>query len=231
MLEVKDLNHWYTTEADALYENVHLSFEPGKLYAILGSSGSGKTTFVSLISGLDLPKKGDVYYDGTSIKKIGLSKFRNRYVSIVFQSYNLLPYMSALENIVSAMDITQSKQQDRKKYALSMLEKVGITEELAKKNVQKLSGGQQQRVAIVRAMCCDANLVVADEPTGNLDEQNSKEIIELFKQLAHEQKKTVIVITHEKEIARECDIVLELKNKKFNVIKENKTYKNEPEDY
>lgn len=127
--------------------------------------------------------------------------------------------MSALENIVSAMEITGSKQKDKKAYALSMLKHVGITKELAMKNVQQLSGGQQQRVAIVRAMCCDANLVVADEPTGNLDEQNSKDIILLFKQLAHEQNKCVIVVTHEKEIASHCDTVLELKHKKFNVVK------------
>jgi putative ABC transport system ATP-binding protein len=219
MLEVKNLNHWYTNESEALYEDINLKFQKGSLYAILGTSGSGKTTFLSLIAGLDIPKKGDIIYDGKSLKKIGLTKFRNQCVSIVFQSYNLLPYMSALENIVSAMEITGSKQKDKKAYALSMLEHVGITKELAMKNVQQLSGGQQQRVTIVRAMCCDANLVVADEPTGNLDEQNSKDIILLFKQLAHEQNKCVIVVTHEKEIASHCDTVLELKHKKFNVVK------------
>ncbi|MGN1386728.1 MAG: ATP-binding cassette domain-containing protein, partial [Bacillus sp. (in: firmicutes)] len=154
-----------------------------------------------------------------SINKIGLTKYRNRYVSIVFQQYNLLPYMTALQNITSAMEITNSKHKNREEYALLMLEKVGINKELAQHNVQKLSGGQQQRVAIVRAMCCDAGLVIADEPTGNLDEQNSAEIIKLFKQLAHEQNKCVIVITHEKEIANECDTVLRLANKKFNVEK------------
>ena len=219
MLEIKNLNHWYTTQDKPLYEDVNLTFEKGTLYAILGSSGSGKTTLLSIIAGLDIPKKGDIILDGKSIRKIGLTKYRNKYVSIVFQSYNLLPYMSALENIVSAMEITRSIQKDRKAFALSILEKVGITKELAFKNVQQLSGGQQQRVAIVRAMCCDANLVVADEPTGNLDEQNSKDIILLFKELAHEQNKCVIVITHEKDIANYCDKILQLKNKKFNVVK------------
>ncbi|MCU9612367.1 ABC transporter ATP-binding protein [Caldibacillus lycopersici] len=219
LLEIKDLNYWYTNKEDALYNDVNLTFEAGRLYAILGSSGSGKTTFLSLIAGLDVPKKGDVVYDGKSIRKIGMTQYRNRCVSIVFQSYNLLPYMSALENIVSAMEITHSKQKDRRAYALAMLEKVGITKELALKNVQHLSGGQQQRVAIVRAMCCDAQLVVADEPTGNLDEQNSREIILLFKRLAHEQQKCVIVITHEKDIAKECDTILQLKNKTFQLVK------------
>ena len=153
------------------------------------------------------------------VKKIGLTAYRNKYVSIVFQSYNLLPYMSAVDNILAALKITNSQRKDRKIYALEMLARVGITEDMAKKNVQHLSGGQQQRVAIVRAMCCDAQLVVADEPTGNLDEQNSQEIIKLFAELAHEQQKCVIVITHERDIANACDVVLELKNKKFNTIK------------
>jgi len=219
LLEVKDLNYWYTNKSDALYEDVNLTFKQGSLYGILGSSGSGKTTFLSLIAGLDTPKKGDILYDGKPINKIGLTKYRNQYVSIVFQQYNLLPYMTALQNIVSAMEITKSKHKNRKEYALAMLEKVGITKELANHNVQKLSGGQQQRVAIVRAMCCDAQLVIADEPTGNLDEKNSADIIKIFKQLAHEQNKCVIVITHEKEIANECDTVLRLQNKRFNIEK------------
>lgn len=218
MLEVKDVNYWYKNKDDALYENVNLTFEKGKLYSILGSSGSGKTTFLSLIAGLDVPKTGEILYEGRSLKKIGLTNYRNQCVSIVFQSYNLLPYMSAVDNIVSAMEITHSQPANRKDYALSMLEKVGITKEMAQKNVQHLSGGQQQRVAIVRAMCCEAKLVVADEPTGNLDEKNSLEIVRLFKELAHEQDKCVIVITHEKEIAKECDIVLELKHKKFSQL-------------
>lgn len=218
MLEVKKVNYWYKDKDEALYEDIDLTFEEGKLYSILGSSGSGKTTFLSLIAGLDVPKTGEIFYDGKSLKKIGLTNYRNQCVSIVFQSYNLLPYMSAVDNIVSAMEITNSQQKNRKEYALSMLEKVGITKEMAQKNVQHLSGGQQQRVAIVRAMCCDAKLVVADEPTGNLDEKNSLEIIRLFKELAHEQGKCVIVITHERDIAKECDTILELKNRKFNLI-------------
>lgn len=196
------------------------AIDEGKLYGILGSSGSGKTTFLSLIAGLDTPKSGDIYYEGKSLKKIGSTRYRNECVSIVFQSYNLLPYLSALDNITAALEITHSKQADRKEYALEMLQKVGMDAEMAKKNVhQHLSGGQQQRVAIVRAMCCDARLVVADEPTGNLDEQNSLEIIRLFKQLAHEQNKCVIVIIREKEIAEQCDTILELKSKKMHVIK------------
>lgn len=219
MLKVEKMNYWYQSKSEPLYEDIDLEFDEGKLYGILGSSGSGKTTFLSLIAGLDLPKKGEIYFEGQSLKKIGLTKYRNKFVSIVFQSYNLLPYLSALNNIIAALEITNSVKKNHKEYALEMLAKVGIDEQMAKKNVQHLSGGQQQRVAIVRAMCCDARLVVADEPTGNLDEENSKEIIRLFKQLAHEQNKCVIVITHEKEIAQQCDVVLELKSKVFTKLK------------
>ncbi|GEK33659.1 ABC transporter ATP-binding protein [Kurthia sibirica] len=218
MLKIEKMNYWYQSKSEPLYHAIDLAFEAGKLYGILGSSGSGKTTFLSLIAGLDRPKTGDIYYNNESLKKIGLTNYRNQYVSIVFQSYNLLPYLSALDNIVAALEITNSQHKNRKTYAIDMLAKVGIDENLARKNVQHLSGGQQQRVAIVRAMCCDAKLVVADEPTGNLDETNSREIIRLFTQLAHEQGKCVIVITHEKEIAYACDVILELKEKKFTQV-------------
>jgi len=136
-------------------------------------------------------------------------------VSIVFQAYNLLPYLSALDNVVTAMAIAKSQKADKKAYALANLAKVGITEELALKKVTQLSGGQQQRVAIVRALCCEHELIVADEPTGNLDETTSKEIVKLFQEIAHEQKKCIILVTHEQEVAKACDVVYELKERAF----------------
>lgn len=197
---------------------MNLTFEKGVLYSILGSSGSGKTTFLSLLAGLEKPKEGEILYEGTSISKMGLTKFRNQKVSIVFQAYNLLPYMTALQNIVTAMEITRSKETDKKAYALKMLKKVGISEDLANKNVMKLSGGQQQRIAIVRAMCTDTELIVADEPTGNLDEETSRDIIHLFQELAHKENKCIILVTHEKEVANESDVCIQLKNKEFTTI-------------
>lgn len=218
MLTAKNISYWYTTEADALYKDVNLSFDAGKTYAIVGTSGSGKTTFLSLLAGLDQPKAGEILYEGTNIKKMGMTHYRNQAVSIVFQSYNLFNYMSALENVLSALAITKSKHAGDKQYALDMLKKIGLDETQATKNVQRLSGGQQQRVAIVRAMCCDAQLVVADEPTGNLDEANTKETIELFSELAHKQNKCVIIVTHEPDVAKMCDVTIELRNKEFTVI-------------
>lgn len=142
-LSTKDLGYWYEDNR-RLFENVNLTFEKGKMYAILGTSGSGKTTFLSLIAGLDTPKSGEILYDDKSLKKIGLREYRRKDVSIVFQAYNLLPYLSAVDNVVTAMEIAQSQQTDKKAYALANLEKVGITKDLADKKVTMLSGGQQQ---------------------------------------------------------------------------------------
>ncbi|PLS39295.1 ABC transporter [Carnobacterium maltaromaticum] len=218
MITAKNVGYWYDKGNIPLYQHVNLTFEKGVLYSILGSSGSGKTTFLSLLAGLEKPKEGEILYEGTSISKIGLTKFRNQKVSIVFQAYNLLPYMTALQNIVTAMEITRSKETDKKAYALKMLKKVGISEDLANKNVMKLSGGQQQRIAIVRAMCTDTELIVADEPTGNLDEETSRDIIHLFQELAHKENKCIILVTHEKEVANESDVCIQLKNKEFITI-------------
>lgn len=218
MLTAKNVSYWYDTEENTFYKDVNLDFEAGKLYGIIGSSGAGKTTLLTMLSGLDKPRRGSILYEGTDIQKIGLTQYRNRYVSIVFQAYNLLPYMSALDNVLTAMAITHSTHESAADFALEMLSKVGINPELAHKNVQKLSGGQQQRVAIVRAMCCSAPIVVADEPTGNLDEQNTQEIIHLFQELAHQQQKCVILVTHEKEVAASCDVQYHLQNKTFQPV-------------
>lgn len=216
-LHTEKLGYWYQTETEALFRDVDLTFEAGKIYGILGASGSGKTTFLSLITGLDTPKEGTIFYNDKKLSAIGLQEYRRKDVSIVFQAYNLLPYMSALDNVTTAMSIAKSQQADKKAYALANLNKVGITEDLAVKKVTQLSGGQQQRVAIVRALCCEHELIVADEPTGNLDEGTSKEIVDLFKEIAHEQKKCIILVTHEQEVAKACDVVYQLKDRVFSV--------------
>ncbi|KAF1293330.1 ABC transporter ATP-binding protein [Candidatus Enterococcus leclercqii] len=215
-LTTKNLGYWYGPEAP-LFQHINLTFEPGKIYAILGSSGSGKTTFLSLIAGLDTPKEGDIEYNDASLKKIGLREYRRKDVSIVFQAYNLLPYMSALDNVICAMKIAGTQQADPKAYALGNLEKLGLTADLAKKKVTQLSGGQQQRVAIARALCCDHELIVADEPTGNLDTATSADIVKLFQEIAHEQKKCIVLVTHEQDVADACDVVYELKDKDFQI--------------
>ncbi|MED3068644.1 ABC transporter ATP-binding protein [Bacillus thuringiensis] len=207
ILQFKNINYHYESnnKRTTILQNVNFSFQTGSFYTILGPSGSGKTTTLSLASGLDVPKSGYVLYKGTDIRKIGLDSYRNQYVSIIFQSYNLITYMTALQNVITAMEITGVDVKDKKIRALDLLKKVGLTEIEAKRNVLQLSGGQQQRVAIARALSCNVDLLIADEPTGNLDQETSMEIIELFKELAHKENKCIIVVTHSQDVARQSD--------------------------
>ena len=215
MLKVNDLGYWYDRQENSLFENVNLEFKSGTSYAIVGQSGSGKTTFLSLLAGLDKPRAGQIELNGEPINKIGLTNYRKSKVAIVFQSYNLLTYMSPLNNLMTAMAITNSEHRGDKDYAMKMLRRLGITDDQMKKNVQRLSGGQQQRVAIARTMVCDAKLVVADEPTGNLDEENTKYVIDQFQKIAHEQKKCVIIVTHEPDVADVCNHSYRLVKQQF----------------
>jgi putative ABC transport system ATP-binding protein len=212
LLELNNVSYWYKHEKKRhdILKNINVSFERGIFYTIVGPSGSGKTTFLALASALDVPKEGSIIYEGKEIKKIGLTKFRSKYVSIVFQSYNLLPYMTALQNVITGIEIKGTKQKNKKEFALQMLERVGISSEQARQKVLTLSGGQQQRVSIARALCSDTDLIVADEPTGNLDENTAQEIVDLLQSLAHNEGKCVIVVTHDQTIASKSDRVVEL---------------------
>ncbi|AYM01842.1 ABC transporter ATP-binding protein [Levilactobacillus brevis] len=215
MLKTTGLGYWYQDETAPLFQGIDLTFEDGQSYAILGHSGTGKTTFLSLIAGLDKPKAGDIWLGERSLKQIGLTNYRRHDVSIVFQAYNLFTYMSPLDNLLTAVAITGAEHAGDKFFAKRPLNDLGIGEDLAVRNVQHLSGGQQQRVAIARAMACDAPLVVADEPTGNLDEDNTREVIDQFQKLAHKQNKCVIIVTHEPDVAARCDHQFRLENKQF----------------
>ncbi|EUJ29893.1 Lipoprotein-releasing system ATP-binding protein LolD [Listeria grayi] len=215
ILAFQNIQYWYQNPESKILNDVSQTFETGKFYTIVGRSGSGKTTFLSLAGGLDSPNQGDIYYKDQNIRKMGLQKYRNKGVSIIFQSYNLLTYMTALQNVLTAMEITKVRKRNKKKVALEMLAKVGITEAMAKQKVLTLSGGQQQRVAIARALCCETELIVADEPTGNLDDKSSKEVITIFQNLAHDVGKCVIMVTHDLEIAKVSDVTLTLKAGKF----------------
>ena len=224
LLEFKNVSYWYKHEnkQQNILIDVNVGFEKGKFYTITGPSGSGKTTFLSLASALDLPKEGQVLYEGKDIKKIGLSNFRRKYVSIVFQSYNLLPYMTALQNVITAMEITGSTVLNKKEYALKMLESVNIHEEQARQRFLTLSGGQQQRVAIARSLCSQSDLIVADEPTGNLDENTAADIVRIFQDLAHKENKCIIVVTHDNNIARSSDITVKLSKGKISLVSNKK---------
>lgn len=221
LLEFSKVSYWYKQggRQQTILQDVHVAFDKGHFYSLIGPSGSGKTIFLSLASGLDVPKEGKILYNGKDIQDIGLSNFRNKYVSIVFQSYNLLPYMTAMQNIITAMEITGSKVKKKKEFVLEMLNKVGINEKQANQRVLTLSGGQQQRISIARALCCQSDFIVADEPTGNLDEDTAQEIVQLFKELAHKENKCIIVVTHNNEIAAKSDVIVKINRGKFEVCK------------
>ncbi|EDL62919.1 ABC transporter ATP-binding protein [Bacillus sp. SG-1] len=224
ILEFKDIRYWYKQEnqKQEILKGITITFESGRFYTITGPSGSGKTTMLSLAGGLDTPKEGTILYQGNDIRKVGLSNFRNKHVSIVFQSYNLLPYMTALQNVVTAMEITGSAEKNKKQFASEMLAKVGITDKQARQKVLTLSGGQQQRVSIARALSCQSRLIVADEPTGNLDEDTATEIISLFKELAHRDGKCVIVVTHDVNLASISDTNISLSKGHISITENNK---------
>ncbi|MDU4910154.1 ABC transporter ATP-binding protein [Clostridium baratii] len=212
ILELKNVSYWYEKDKTIL-DNLTVNFEKGKFYTVIGPSGSGKTTFLSLISGLDKKKNGEILYCGKNIDKIGLNNYRNKYVSIIFQGYNLLTYMTALQNVISAISIKGIKVKSQKERALEMLKKVGLTEEQCNQKVLTLSGGQQQRVAIARALVSETDVIIADEPTGNLDEKTSNEIIKIFKDIVEKENKCLIMVTHNIDITQNSDITYKLKNK------------------
>ncbi len=197
-----------------LFKDLSYSFEKGKMYAIKGKSGSGKTTLLSLISGLEKNYEGEIYYDDKLLSKTNLDIYRNKDIGIVFQSYNLLPHLTAMENIILSMDISKVKVKDKKKKAVELMESVGLSSNLKNRRVLKLSGGEQQRVAIARSLSYNQEIILADEPTGNLDKETENEILDIFVRLSHEDNKCVIIVTHSENVVDRADIVYELKKSK-----------------
>lgn len=199
-LELQNVSYSYEKGKPVL-SNISIALEAGKLYAVLGPSGSGKTTLLSLLGGLDTPAQGEVLFDGENIMAKGLEYHRRNHISLIFQSYNLIDYMTPTENV----------QLTAKQDAASVLERLGLKKDEISRNVLKLSGGQQQRVAIARALASDAPVILADEPTGNLDEAAAREITAVLRESAHIFGKCVVVVTHSGEVAKQADVVLEIK--------------------
>ena len=199
-LELKNVSYAYE-KGKAVLQNVSGSLETGKMYAILGPSGSGKTTLLSLLGGLDVPTQGSVLFDGEDITTKGLEHHRRNHISLIFQSYNLIDYMTPVENVRLTAKLD----------AAPILERLGLEQDEITRNVLKLSGGQQQRVAIARALASDAPVILADEPTGNLDADTAEEITAILKESAHAFGKCVVVVTHSDEVAKQADVVLEIK--------------------
>ncbi len=216
ILKLFDVGYRYSDAKEDEYVLRYISYQfaTGTIYAIKGKSGSGKTTLLSLISGLEKRYVGNIYYNNQELKKIDLDKYRSHDIGIVFQSYNLLPHLTTFENITLSMDINHSEIKDKKGKVLELLNSVGLRPELSERRILKLSGGEQQRVAIARSLSYNPKLIIADEPTGNLDVETENEIMQIFKRLAHEEDKCVIIVTHSDNVSNQCDKVYELKTKK-----------------
>ena len=194
-----------------VFKNINYEFEQGRMYAIKGKSGSGKTTLLSLITGLEKCTEGNVLYNGKDLKKMNLDTYRNTDIGIVFQSYNLLPSLTAVENIMLSMDVSKVRIKNRKQKALELMRSVGLSDEQAKRKILKLSGGEQQRIAIARSLSYNPKIIIADEPTGNLDKDTENDILNIFEHLAKEENKCIIIVTHSQNVCDKADIVFELK--------------------
>ena len=201
IMEIKQVGYSYDNKKKVL-KGVNAEMEQGKLYAILGPSGCGKTTLLSLIGGLDSPGSGQIYFDGQDIAKTGLSDHRKNHVAFIFQAYNLIDYLTPTENVSLTSKLPP----------LPILERLGLTKEESKRNVLKLSGGQQQRVAIARALASKPSIILADEPTGNLDSKTSDDVIGLLKMTSQEFDQTIVMITHNPEIAAMADRVIRIED-------------------
>jgi len=205
MIEISNVTYDYLTKAGIVHalRGVDLKLEEGKLYAITGRSGSGKTTLLSLMAGLGTPSSGAIFVNGVNLAQVDRDRFRREHIGMIFQAYYLLPQLTAAENILLSCEIGKKKQ---KPDVNTLLQEVGLSSFHGKKRSTQLSGGEQQRVAIARAIAADAPILLADEPTGNLDNENSRNIIEILKKMAHEKGKCVVVVTHSEEIAKEADV-------------------------
>ena len=212
VLSVQSVSYSYKTKYQTVQavKDVSCDLSAGTLYALVGKSGSGKTTLLSLLAGLDTPQSGDIMVNGQSLREIDVDIYRRKQASVIYQSYNLFPLMTVCENVMYPLKLLRHSDADAKKEAQIALEKVGLGESYWKRLPAMLSGGEQQRVAIARTLAVHAQIVLADEPTGNLDTENSSQIIQLLSKLAHEETCCVVVVTHDLEVAKAADVVFRM---------------------
>ena len=212
-LELQNVGYSYNGK-ELVLRHVNYRFEGGRIYAITGRSGAGKTTLLSLLSQLTEPTEGKILYNGLDVSEVDQYLYSSQYAGVIFQSFNLLMHLTAVENVMLSMDIAGVKKENNRAYAMELLEKVGLSKEESQRRILKLSGGQQQRVAIARAVSYDPSILLADEPTGNLDEDTQDEIMEIFKGLAYEEQKCIILVTHSPVVASLADEVYALTDTK-----------------
>ena len=212
-LELQNVGYSYNGK-ELVLRHVNYRFEGGRIYAITGRSGAGKTTLLSLLSQLTKPTEGKILYNGLDVSEVDQYLYRSKYAGVIFKSFNLLMHLTAVENVMLSMDIAGVKKENNRAYAMELLEKVGLSKEESQRRILKLSGGQQQRVAIARAVSYDPSILLADEPTGNLDEDTQDDIMEIFKGLAYEEQKCIILVTHSPVVASLADEVYALTDTK-----------------
>ncbi len=215
LLELRDVTYRYHKTAAAVLCGMSCAFETGKLYAIVGKSGAGKSTLMSLMAGLDLPDSGEILFEGTPTGKLDLDEYRRRKIAVIYQDFALFPLLTVLENILYPMELCGLDRAQARQEAKHLAQKVSLPEELLDRYPSRISGGEQQRVAIARGLTMDRRLLLADEPTGNLDSENSDIIIDLLRQLAHEENRCVIVVTHDLTVMDRADEVYRLSDGKL----------------
>ena len=217
-LTVENVTYQYEGSKKPIFNHVNMSFEKGKVYAIIGKSGAGKSTMLNLLAGLETATAGTVSFQGSDLAKMNLNHYRSKKAGIIFQGLNLLTNATAIDNLILSMNISGISRGGKKEKAFSLLESVGITKEMANRKILKLSGGQQQRIAIARAMAHNPELIIADEPTGNLDKMTEDGVLKIFTKLAKDDEKCVIIVTHSKKVAGIADEVWSLEKGKFRQI-------------
>lgn len=220
LLSLKDVSYRYEGAKRDVFDNINIDFEKGKVYGIIGKSGAGKSTLLSLISGLDTCKSGEVLYNDNSLKNIDRDLYRANDIGVIFQGYNLLLNATAKENILLSMNISNSKQENKDKYIDDLLQDVGIDSDKANRKILNLSGGEQQRIGIARALSHNPDIIIADEPTGNLDNETEEKIMDILVSLAHKHNKCVIIVTHSKKVCSYLDEIWGLKSGKLLFIKD-----------
>jgi len=222
ILSLDNVSYAYEGAKKNVLKGMSADFETGLVYTIVGKSGAGKSTLLSLLSGLDVTKNGAILYNGKDLNELDRDTYRAQQVGVIFQSYNLLTNATAVQNIVLSMSISKSPEKDKKAFAYTLLDKVGIDKETADRKILKLSGGEQQRVAIARALAHNPAILIADEPTGNLDKETEDEILSIFMRLAHEEDRCVVIVTHSKKVSSIADAVYRIQDGRLSAEKKHK---------
>ncbi len=205
ILSLQKVSYKYRGATKLVLKGINMEFEAGRIYAVMGKSGAGKSTLLSLIAGLDLPSEGQIIYAGADMKTMDRDEYRAKSIGVIFQGYNLITNATALENIILSMHVSGRAIANKKQAAYGFLEETGIDRETAERKVLKLSGGEQQRTGIARALAQDPEIIIADEPTGNLDSETTEKIMQLLRNTAHDNGKCVIVATHSNQAAKQAD--------------------------